>query len=161
MLREPVKKSVENSGVRTESFSTLFFQKKINKLCLKCILSHFRPCFFQLVWNFPHFFLTGSLIQAVRRLVQTSVLQSDFLWLDDVYITGILASKAGVPLISVEVEHYLFISLCNNELYPSDRISMSRETPPPPCQPRPSIRRNIRSREVWITSCTGPGTATL
>ena len=53
------------------------------------------------------------LVQAVRRLVQTSVLQSDFLWLDDVYITGILASKAGVPLISVEVEQYLFISLCN------------------------------------------------
>ena len=45
----------------------------------------------------------------MRRLVQTSVLQSDFLWLDDVYITGILASKAGVPLISVEVEQYLFI----------------------------------------------------
>ena len=45
----------------------------------------------------------------MRRLVQTSVLQSDFLWLDDVYITGILASKAGVPLISVEVEKYLFI----------------------------------------------------
>ena len=57
------------------------------------------------------------LVQAVRRLVQTSVLQSDFLWLDDVYITGILASKAGVPLISVEVEQYLFISICNNELY--------------------------------------------
>ena len=45
----------------------------------------------------------------MRRLVQTSVLQSDFLWLHDVYITGILASKAGVPLISVEVEQYLFI----------------------------------------------------
>ena len=117
--------------------------------------------FFSTSVEFSTLFSTGSLIQAVRRLVQTSVLQSDFLWLDDVYITGILASKAGVPLISVEVEQYLFISLCNNELYISDRISMSRETPPPPCQPRPSIQRNIRSREVWITSCTGPGTATL
>ena len=28
----------------------IFFQKKNNKLCLKCILSHFRPCFFQLFW---------------------------------------------------------------------------------------------------------------
>ena len=58
----------------------------------------------------------------------------------------------------------IYIIMCyviHNELYLSDRISMSRETPPPPCQPRPSIRRNIRSSEVWITSCTGPGTATL
>ena len=59
---------------------------------------------------------------------------------------------------------FIYTWICNknnNELHLSCRISMSHETPPPPCQPHPSIRRNIWSREVWITLCTGPGTATL
>ena len=57
--------------------------------------------------HFPSFcaglsyFLTMS---AIRRLVNTSIMhKSDFLWLDDVYITGILAKKAHISLIDMEV----------------------------------------------------------
>ena len=51
-FREPVKTSVENStwggeGTDQVIFHT-YFPKKINKLCLKCILSHFRPSF---IWK--------------------------------------------------------------------------------------------------------------
>ena len=58
--------------------------------------------------NFPSF--CGGLayiltVPAIRKLVAASLStkSSDFLWLDDVFITGILAIKAGVPLISIEV----------------------------------------------------------
>ena len=58
--------------------------------------------------NFPSF--CGGLayiltVPAIRKLVSASQSTkfSDFLWLDDVFITGILAIKARVPLISIEV----------------------------------------------------------
>ena len=58
--------------------------------------------------HFPSFcagltyFLTMS---AIRSIVNTSMMhKTDFLWLDDVYITGILAKKAQTSLINLEVE---------------------------------------------------------
>ena len=57
--------------------------------------------------NFPSF--CGGLayiltVPAIRKLVSASLStkSSDFLWLDDVFITGILALKAKVPLINIE-----------------------------------------------------------
>ena len=77
-LGNPSKKVWKIGGGSGPGHFPLFFKKK---LCLKCILSHFRLCFWTffwkrienfphlpvrgggqtLVWNLPHFFLTGSL----------------------------------------------------------------------------------------------------
>ena len=56
--------------------------------------------------NFPSFcaglayFLTKS---AIQRLVYEYEEGRDFLWLDDVFITGVLARKAGVKLLDIKV----------------------------------------------------------
>ena len=54
------------------------------------------------------YFLTKS---SIKKLVYQYKLGRDFLWLDDVFITGVLAEKAGVRLLDIKVR------LSGNSIY--------------------------------------------
>ena len=84
--------------------------------------------------HFPSFcagltyFLTMS---AIRSIVNTSMMhKTDFLWLDDVYITGILAKKAQTSLINLEVEQSLLTTFLfyNYRTAPQENVTESKKT---------------------------------
>ena len=96
-------------------------------------------------------------VPAVRRLISTSraTRSSDFLWLDDVFITGILAIKAQVPLVNLEVgsaSYFLNLFFCAQHLYEPREFS-SVQTPEAPTHSR-SRGRKQRISDYLIY---GPG----
>ena len=52
----------------------------------------------------------GNIQNYITKLVQTYTQEGSFLWLDDVFITGILASHAGVRLLDIKVSEITIIS---------------------------------------------------